>query len=435
MKTPNLRILTGRMALTLTALGMLLTGCSGEATDGEPDPGVVEVELTVGLTDLWEVTGDGDDASRAAPPGGGQGTGIIMPSEGGEADTAVVDRVDIFVFRRAEGSSESFVFDPENYQECRPLNTMVRWDEGDDYYEMFHTHKAYRGKLRKRMGYEYRLIAIAHQSDCHSPFDTGNFSDFHQAVSFNHAAGLKYEDFEITVNKESGAGTHQNMFATSGLYGSSKITGDFTSVPQFFYGQGHSQYHRGDPIIRYADTDDKGKSSSNLMVHAICYRAVAKIEIKMPIAAYHYGINYSLDYVSLLCDNVGYKANLAEYSGFDRPSAYWKGKYTAISMLKAPATGSTQTITAWVLPGVMRLGIRGQFSVSAIERHTVEGQIAAENQVVDGTATGVINPIVYNNRFFVEKNHRYLLEFGSNQDTNSIFTDSGSGDDHELIVD
>lgn len=431
---------------------LLLGACNGDEpvqTLPACEEGEVEVPLTISLQSAWTIDGE-DNGTRAAPPGTGGGTNQGTTTTGyddGVAEAAEVNRVRVLTFRRKEGSNDSFLYDMTN-DDTFPIDGVTDPAAADGYSKDKHTHRTAHCKIKKRIGYEYRVIALAYKADdIENPYNQlqngfgGN--DFNHRVSINVEEGRKLEDVRLTVNSVSGdaisggiidmggtmSSAYYNFFGTSGTCAHpDRYTGHLTSVPQFFYAECHAKGHEGDPIIKYSEFDANGEYDTKIPLTGIAYRAVSRIEVTVKHATHTHNstLKRSYHWVALIANHVSNQTKLDSYKAFDAPVATFgsdEKKYTPIGINEV-GTCNTHTnnsgifgaddmitIKAWVLPGIMRLGLKGFCNTTAGYTDTHEGCIKAHDQSLGGSATGVVTPIVVDNKFYIRKNHRYVLDF------------------------
>ena len=443
---------------------------SPEVVEGE----TVEVPLSFSIGSGWEIDAD---QTRATPPGlGGNNPGTTTPDDDllGYEEIEDVDKVQVYTFRRrvrevAPGETVSaddlrFSYDASNSQILDLVEDMI--DSGEGRYEYDHKHKYTKdGKLKKVYGYEYKVVALAYSSTRESAFDK-KYLNLDKSSTFDCKPGehnrftvpvikngreIYLDEFEAQVNVMAGIKKNTNGWtdfytghtsynALQTKYSMDKLgyksseSIDVVETPQLFFGTCKA-HGVADDVIRFSETDTNGDDQKELPVEGILYRGVAKIELHViPTAAKPpLGTTYSIDWVALLSDNIASSVGFTDYDDFLNPTYnLTAGKYRPISYLDvnekvgAPTSddikkwGDTQkkenekVITAYVLPGKMRLAIRVKTNnLTALgATHSIKnGQLLAKKDVdtPGGNATGVISPDYHDGIFYLRRNHKYVL--------------------------
>lgn len=439
---------------------------SPEVVEGE----TVEVPLSFSIGSGWEID---VDQTRATPPGlGGNNPGTTMPDDDllGYEEIKDVDKVQVYTFRRrvreaAPGETVSaddlrFSYDASNSQILDLVEDMV--DSGEGRYEYEHKHKHTKdGKLKKVYGYEYKVVALAYSSTRESAFDK-KYLNLDKSSTFDCKLGeqnrftvpvmkngreIYLDEFEAQVNVMAGISNNGKGWSdfyngtttngtnsrrnTSKLGYKSSETIDVVETPQLFFGTCKA-HGVADDVIRFSETDTNGDDQKELPVEGILYRGVAKIELHViPTAAKVAGATYNVDWVTLLSDNIASSVGLTDYDDFLNPTYnLTAGKYRPISYVDvnekehAPSSDDVKkwddakkkenekVITAYVLPGKMRLAIRVKANEWIGSTHSIEnGQLLAKSDVdtPGGNATGVISPDYHDGIFYLRRNHKYVL--------------------------
>lgn len=411
--------------LLITGLG--LAGCSEESPVDDPatDNGlpVVEVPIEISIGTVW-FTGDSD--TKAAPPGVTPGLDID-----GEAETAGIDAVRIIAFRRrdlddkknaAEQAVDAnpFLYDPRNDQivPCGKENPT--------------DHRLIaRGTLEKAYGYEYRVIAIAYDSDRILPTsgasaDKGVYQTEGETALFtlNTLDGVAYEDFEATLVSGDTWGSFLNGASLSPS-NTKYLSRQLSYAPQLFYGFCHT----GDknPIISYSIENENGDFITDTPLTGILYRGMAKVEVRLEVEKYKEGVlTYDILWMGLLADHVCTKVKLSDYDDFLTPFAPittsgGKGSYTLIDFQDSKnnmgdnyekdrfVVGKTVVFTAYLLPTKTRLGVRIRNSYGIVGQSVRNCQICVDNVSDAENATGVISPDAHDNVFYLRRNHKYVF--------------------------
>lgn len=430
----------------------------------------VEVPLSFSIGSGWEID---EEQSRATPPGlGGNNPGTTTPDDDllGYEEIADVDKVQVYTFRRrvrevAPGETVSandlrFSYDASNSQILDLVEDMV--DSGEGRYEYNHKHKYTKdGKLKKVYGYEYKVVALAYSSTRESAFDK-KYLNLDKSSTFDCKPGeqnrftvpvmkngreIYLDEFEAQVNVMAGISNNGKGWAdfyygtttnatnlrrnTSKLGYKSSETIDIVETPQLFFGSCKA-HGVADDVIRFSETDINGEDQKELPIEGILYRGVAKIELHViPTGPPVLGDKYGVDWIALLSDNVPTSVGLTHYDDFLSPTfGFTDGKYRPIGYVDIDDRKETflssevknmdaetkkkneKVITAYVLPGKMRLAIRVKTNEWVGSVHGIaNGQLLAKTDVdtPGGNATGVISPDYHDGIFYLRRNHKYVL--------------------------
>lgn len=402
------------------ACACVLAGCadSDDALD-EWESSVAEVPVTITFGTAWQQ----DAATRVPPPG--QETTVEVDGW----DETNADKVRIVTFRRKDmddqlqgGTNDApFTYDPTNDYtvDC------VKGNQGENF--------TAQGKLRKVYGYEYRVVAIAYDSQREN---AGRSNGVIQEPGEQNLFTLNLEDvttfdkFKATINTY---GISDYMYdMNDGLLDDLEnnlecLTQKMAFVPEFFYG--YCTTESGDEIIKFAELGADGEYNKSVPLTGILYRGVAKIEVHLTLQPHVNKIGIVSDAVgerpinhaALLATNVNTVTGLSSYDDFLTPSSPVPvdedAQYTVIDYQDAVESGNgerTVTFTAFVLPAKMELGVRVLTEKTiAITKclGLFNGQIHVDNKTYqDGEgATGVISPDAHNNVFYFRRNHKYVL--------------------------
>lgn len=452
-----------RLSIFSAALMMLAGGCSAESEEPElPQPsesdetGVTAMEISEATVRImlgtdWEID-DEEGETRAAPPGAGGNSGL--DNVDGEEETENIDKIRVVTFRRedpdAEGASADAASAPFLYDSSNDLLLDAQWgeDNSDNAADKFptgtHRHKYAEGTLKKIKGYEYRLIAIAYSSTRKSGFAEvslykpviGTPSTFSMPngedswFTLNLYEGLTLDEFKATINSVE-LNTGQNSWCqfltglTSGgatAKNAGPLSYRIADIPQFFYGECYATVNRvNSETIKYSQENEDGKNVKNLPIKGILYRGMAKVELHIVPTPQHYGINYPIEWVSLLADNVYTEVNLSDYDGFLNgknpiPSRNnGKGTFSAIAYSNCNGDGKTEVVlTAYLLPCKTRLAVRLESEYRGSD-YVRNAQLTAGSVGTFGNPTGVISPDLLDGYFYLRRNHKYVLKVSDSE--------------------
>ena len=456
------------MAVGVCFLLALAAGCSSDADlppypDGsngdagmdqpsEKDDEITTVPFTITLGGLSGSDGnakqDGRN-TRVAPPGAGSSSSSgTIGEDNGYAETDNVDAVRLIAFRRrvqnngentatydaAANDIQGFEYDPTN---DRVINGKPTLEDGkkDDYLSGNpHKHYVVKGKFGISRGYEYRIIALAYNSQEKSPYPQYEENNVVTTEMLNLKKGTTFQEFNATfasylVKDDGKTDTPNNWLdylkkKALLLHHVDCLSRQLITVPQLFYG---TLYQKGDatqnPIISSADyqKENLGNNTPTPLVGTL-YRGMAEVEVHITHAA-HYSIIVQTQWYCLLADNVLTQMPLTSYDGFKQGSVPIKkysekgGSYTAIAYAPFPGEGKEVVLKAFVLPGKTHLAVRIGFDDYP---HAHNYQIKAKDMMSSEAATGVIVVDGVSNLFYLRRNHKYVFTY----DEQKTLTDS-----------
>lgn len=405
------------MAMTILAM---TAGCSDssdtpsadDTPTGTPTAGVpITIALGGYSTD--------DSATRTPPPGAGTATSgsSTTSDDNGYEESKAINAVRIIAFRRKAGSNTSFVYDEANDHTLTELTD----EDGhtDDYLSgKSHKHRVARGTFAKSYGYEYRIVAVAYDSNEQVPYPelTDNKVAEHY-MKINVSTGTTYDDFCATFESDKVEDTEDKTgnwgsYLTGGslFKHDQNINSYLTIIPQLFYGH---IYEKGDntmnPVIPYSTYDSNGTEITDTPLTGTLYRGMAEVEINIS------NINkislYNPYWACLLADNVLTGVKLTDYDDFNHCYAPVSddNKYTAVAYQNDISTGKSATLRAYLLPGKTRLALRLAVTDGMAVRGVHNGQIQAADVTSADNATGVITVDAVNNVFYLRRNHKYVF--------------------------
>lgn len=464
------------MAVGVCFLLALAAGCSSDADlppypDGsngdagmnqpsEKEDEITTVPITITLGGLSGSDGnakqDGGN-TRVAPPGAGSSSSSGTEDKG-YAETENVNAVRLIAFRRrvqnngensatydaAVNDIQGFEYDPTN---DRVINGKPTVEDGkkDDYLSgKPHKHYVVKGKFGISRGYEYRIIALAYDSQEKSPYPQYQANKVIDMLNIKR--GTTFQEFNATfasylVNDDGKTDTPNNWLGylkkryigiISKLYNVKCLSRQLITVPQLFYG---TLYQQGDatqnPIISSADyqKENLGNNTPTPLVGTL-YRGMAEVEVHITSAA-HYSKKVQTQWYCLLADNVLTQMPLTSYDGFKQGSEPIKkystegGTYTAIAYAPFPGEGKEVVLKAFVLPGKTHLAVRIGFDDSFNSPYALNSQVKAKDMMSSEAATGVIVVDGVSNLFYLRRNHKYVF----------TYTDQGklTGDKNRLL--
>ena len=454
------------MAVGVCFLLALAAGCSSDADlppypDGsngdagmnqpsEKDDEITTVPFTItlgGLSSSDANAGQGGGNTRVAPPGAGSSSSSGT-EDNGYAETENVNAVRLIAFRRrvqnnGEHSAtydatvndvQGFEYDPTN---DRVINGKPTVEDGkkDDYLSgKPHKHYVVKGTFGISRGYEYRIIALAYNSQEKSPYPQYEENKVITNDMLNIKRGTTFQEFKATfasylVNDDGKTDTPNNWLdylkkIVLTLYNVNCLSRQLITVPQLFYG---TLYQKGDatqnPIISSADyqKENLGNNTPTPLVGTL-YRGMAEVEVHITHAA-HYSITAQTQWYCLLADTVLTQMPLTSYDGFKQGGEpiekYPKkgGSYTAIAYAPFPGEDKEVVLKAFVLPGKTHLAVRIGFDAYP---HARNYQIKAKDMMSSEAATGVIVVDGVSNLFYLRRNHKYVFTY----DKQKTLTDS-----------
>lgn len=421
-------------------------GSNGDAGMNQPsekDDEITTVPFTItlgGLSGSDGNAGQGGGNTRVAPPGAGSSSSSdTIGEDNGYAETDNVNAVRLIAFRRrvqnngensatydaAVNDIQGFEYDPTN---DRVINGKPTVEDGkkDDYLSgKPHKHYVVKGKFGISRGYEYRIIALAYNSQEKSPYPQYEGNKVITNDMLNIKRGTTFQEFNATfasylVNDKGRTDTPNNWLGylkKKGLllHNVDCLSRRLITVPQLFYG---TLYQKGDdtqyPIISSADyqKENLGNNTPTPLVGTL-YRGMAEVEVH--ITAAHYSKKVQTQWYCLLADNVFTQMPLTSYDGFKQGrepvEKYPKkgGSYTAIAYAPFPAgEGKEVVLKAFVLPGKTHLAVRIGFDDYP---HAHNYQIKAKDMMSSEAATGVIVVDGVSNLFYLRRNHKYVFTY------------------------
>ena len=473
MNTFRMNAIRIGMAVGVYFLLALAAGCSSDADlppypDGsngdagmdqpsEKDDEITTVPFTITLGGLSGSDGnakqDGRN-TRVAPPGAGSSSSSgTIGEDNGYAETDNVDAVRLIAFRRrvqnngentatydaAANDIQGFEYDPTN---DRVINGKPTLEDGkkDDYLSGNpHKHYVVKGKFGISRGYEYRIIALAYNSQEKSPYPQYEENNVVTTEMLNLKKGTTFQEFNATfasylVKDDGKTDTPNNWLdylkkKALLLHHVDSLSRQLITVPQLFYG---TLYQKGDatqnPIISSADyqKENLGNNTPTPLVGTL-YRGMAEVEVHITHAAHH-SITAQTQWYCLLADNVLTQMPLTSYDGFKQGSVPIKkysekgGSYTAIAYAPFPGEGKEVVLKAFVLPGKTHLAVRIGFDDYP---HAHNYQIKAKDMMSSEAATGVIVVDGVSNLFYLRRNHKYVF----------TYTDQGKLTDSRHLLD
>lgn len=473
MNTFRMNAIRIGMAVGVYFLLALAAGCSSDADlppypDGsngdagmdqpsEKDDEITTVPFTITLGGLSGSDGnakqDGRN-TRVAPPGAGSSSSSgTIGEDNGYAETDNVDAVRLIAFRRrvqnngentatydaAANDIQGFEYDPTNDKEITGKPTVEDVNEDDYLSGNPHKHYVVKGKFGISRGYEYRIIALAYNSQEKSPYPQYEENNVVTTEMLNLKKGTTFQEFNATfasylVKDDGKTDTPNNWLdylkkKALLLHNVDCLSRQLITVPQLFYG---TLYQKGDatqnPIISSADyqKENLGNNTPTPLVGTL-YRGMAEVEVHITHAAHH-SITAQTQWYCLLADNVLTQMPLTSYDGFKQGSVPVEkyptkgGSYTAIAYAPFPGEGEEVVLKAFVLPGKTHLAVRIGFDDYP---HAHNYQIKAKDMMSSEAATGVIVVDGVSNLFYLRRNHKYVF----------TYTDQGKLTDSRHLLD
>lgn len=471
-KISSIRMNTIRtgMAVGVCFLLALAAGCSSDADlppypDGsngdagmnqpsENEDEITTVPITITLGGLSGSDGnakqDGRN-TRVAPPGAGSSSSSgTIGADNGYAETNNVNAVRLIAFRRrvqnngentatydaAVNDIQGFEYDPTNDKVINGKPTLEDGKEDDYLSGKSHKHYVVKGKFGISRGYEYRIIALAYNSQEKSPYPQYEENKVVTTEMLNLKKGTTFQEFKATfasyLVKDDGntdtpnnwLGYLKNIGIISNLHNVKYLSRQLITVPQLFYG---TLYQQGDatqnPIISSADyqKENLGNNTPTPLVGTL-YRGMAEVEVHITHAA-HYSITAQTQWYCLLADTVLTQMPLTSYDGFKQGSVPIKkysekgGSYTAIAYAPFPGEGKEVVLKAFVLPGKTHLAVRIGLKALPFAHNY---KIKAKDMMSSEAATGVIVVDGVSNLFYLRRNHKYVFTY----DEQKTLTDS-----------
>ena len=446
------------MAVGVCFLLALAAGCSSDADlppypDGsngdagmdqpsEKDDEITTVPITITLGGLSGSDGnakqDGRN-TRVAPPGAGSSSSSgTIGEDDGYTETDNVDAVRLIAFRRrvqnngensatydaAVNDIQGFEYDPTNDWVINGKPTLEDGKKDDYLSGNPHKHYVVKDTFGISRGYEYRIIALAYDSQEKSPYPQYQANQVITNDMLYIKRGTTFQEFKATFASylvdDDKTDTPNNWLdylkkIVLTLNNVNCLSRQLITVPQLFYG---TLYQQGDatqnPIISSADyqKENLGNNTPTPLVGTL-YRGMAEVEVHITHAAHHSSIAQTQWYC-LLADTVLTQMPLTSYDGFKQGSVPIKkysekgGSYTAIAYAPFPGEGKEVVLKAFVLPGKTHLAVRIGFKAYPYAHNY---QIKAKDMMSSEAATGVIVVDGVSNLFYLRRNHKYVFTY------------------------
>lgn len=420
-----MNILRNTLRALLPAAALLLCGgCSADDEAAAPGGGsegeTVTVPLTLDLARTWTTGDDEAPESRDVP-------NPPALDVDGWAETVGTDSVRIVTFRRrstdaavgGDGSTNTapFVYDPSNDYTWEVIQA---GDDGTGADDRFYA----KGSIRKRYGYEYRVVGIAYSSKRElSPsndlFPAGEAGLF----SLNLADGLTYDSFMATLTEADPQGW-TNYWGGTPIANRNPITvnggGRLVYTPQFFYGYCHAA-GSDDPIIKYAEFNaETGEYVTDTPLTGTLYRGVAKVEMHITARDRDFPVGGERQLTSafIVANNVRTSVGLTSYDDFlpQAPGAAGNtpdySQYTLVAAHdQTAANGEEMVLTAYMLPTKTKFALRCYYHFSVLVGYNYSYNYAIDVADLSSAeaATGVISPDVQDGVFYLRRNHKYVF--------------------------
>ena len=420
-------------------------GSNGDAGMNQPSENEDEITTVPFTITLGGLSGSDGNAkqdgrnTRVAPPGAGSSSSSgTIGEDYGYAETENVNAVRLIAFRRrvqnngensatydaAVNDIQGFEYDPTN---DRVINGKPTLEDGkkDDYLSgKPHKHYVVKGTFGISRGYEYRIIALAYDSQEKSPYPQYQANKVITNDMLNIKRGTTFQEFKATfasylVNDKGRTDTPNNWLdylKKIVLLNNVKcLSRQLITVPQLFYG---TLYQQGDatknPIISSADYQKEtlGNNTPTPLVGTL-YRGMAEVEVHITSAA-HYSNRVETQWYCLLADNVLTQMPLTSYDGFKQGSepinkySTEGGTYTAIAYAPFPGEGNEVVLKAFVLPGKTHLAVRMGFNGKP---YALNSRVKAKDMMSSEAATGVIVVDGVSNLFYLRRNHKYVFTY------------------------
>lgn len=458
MNTFRMNAIRIGMAVGVYFLLALAAGCSSDADlppypDGsngdagmnqpsEKDDEITTVPITITLGGLSGSDGnakqDGRN-TRVAPPGAGSSSSSgTIGEDNGYAETDNVDAVRLIAFRRrvqnngentatydaAANDIQGFEYDPTNDRVINGKPTLEDGKEDDYLSGKPHKHYVVKGTFGISRGYEYRIIALAYNSQEKSPYPQYQANQVITNDMLNIKKGTTFQEFKATFASylvdDDKTETPNNWLdylkkIALSLHNVKCLSRRLITVPQLFYG---TLYQQGDatqnPIISSADyqKENLGNNTPTPLVGTL-YRGMAEVEVHITHAAHH-SITAQTQWYCLLADTVLTQMPLTSYDGFKQGSEPINkyspkgGTYTAIAYAPFPGVGKEVVLKAFVLPGKTHLALRIGFDAYPYAHNY---KIKAKDMMSSEAATGVIVVDGVSNLFYLRRNHKYVFTY------------------------
>lgn len=421
-------------------------GSNGDAGMNQPSENEDEITTVPFTITLGGLSGSDGNAkqdgrnTRVAPPGAGSSSSSgTIDEDNGYAETDNVNAVRLIAFRRRVQNNEEntatydaavndiqgFEYDPTNDRVINGKPTLEDGKEDDYLSGKPHKHYVVKGTFGISRGYEYRIIALAYNSQEKSPYPQYEENNVVTTEMLNLKKGTTFQEFKATfasylVNDDGKTDTSNNWLdylkkIVLTLNNVDCLSRQLITVPQLFYG---TLYQQGDdtqnPIISSADyqKENLGNNTPTPLVGTL-YRGMAEVEVHITHAAHHSSIAQTQWYC-LLADTVLTQMPLTSYDGFKQGgepiNKYPKsgGSYTAIAYAPFPGEGNEVVLKAFVLPGKTHLAVRIGFKAYPYAQNY---QIKAKDMMSSEAATGVIVVDGVSNLFYLRRNHKYVFTY------------------------
>lgn len=418
-------------------------GSNGDAGMNQPsekDDEITTVPFTItlgGLSGSDANAGQGGGNTRVAPPGAGSSSSSGT-EDNGYAETDNVNAVRLIAFRRrvqnngensatydaAVNDIQGFEYDPTNDWVINGKPTLEDGKKDDYLSGNPHRHYVVKSTFGISRGYEYRIIALAYNSQEKSPYPqyegnkviTNDMLNIKRGTTFQEFKA-KFTSYLVDGDKTDTSNNWLEYLKKKGLllHHVDSLSRQLITVPQLFYG---TLYQQGDdtqnPIISSADyqKENLGNNTPTPLVGTL-YRGMAEVEVHITSAA-HYSITAQTQWYCLLADNVLTQMPLTSYDGFKQGrepvEKYPKkgGSYTAIAYAPFPGEGKEVVLKAFVLPGKTHLAVRIGLKALPFAHNY---QIKAKDMMSSEAATGVIVVDGVSNLFYLRRNHKYVFTY------------------------
>lgn len=425
-------------------------GSNGDAGMNQPSEKgdeITTVPFTItlgGLSSSDANAGQGGGNTRVAPPGAGSSSSSgTIGEDYGYAETENVNAVRLIAFRRrvqnngenattydaAANDIQGFEYDPTNDRVINGKPTVEDGKEDDYLSGKPHKHYVVKGTFGISRGYEYRIIALAYNSQEKSPYPQYEENNVVTTGMLNIKKGTTFKEFKATfasylVDKDR-TDTPNNWLdylkkIVLTLNNVNCLSRRLITVPQLFYG---TLYQQGDdtqnPIISSADyqKENLGNNTPTPLVGTL-YRGMAEVEVHITSKA-HYKTykKVQTQWYCLLADTVFTQMPLTSYDGFKQGSepinkySTKGGTYTAIAYAPFRGEGEEVVLKAFVLPGKTHLAVRIGFSDSPFSPYALNSQVKAKDMMSSEAATGVIVVDGVSNLFYLRRNHKYVFKY------------------------
>ena len=420
-------------------------GSNGDAGMNQPSENEDEITTVPFTITLGGLSGSDGNAkqdgrnTRVAPPGAGSSSSSGTTGEdNGYAETENVNAVRLIAFRRrvqnngensatydaAVNDIQGFEYDPTNDRVINGKPTLEDGKEDDYLSGKPHKHYVVKGTFGISRGYEYRIIALAYNSQEKSPYPQYKENNVITNDMLNIKRGTTFQEFKATFASYLVDGdktdTPNNWLdylkkIVLTLNNVNCLSRQLITVPQLFYG---TLYQQGDatqnPIISSADyqKENLGNNTPTPLVGTL-YRGMAEVEVHITHAA-HYSITAQTQWYCLLADTVLTQMPLTSYDGFKQGSVPIKkypekgGSYTAIAYAPFPGEGNEVVLKAFVLPGKTHLAVRIGLKAYPYAHNY---KIKAKDMMSSEAATGVIVVDGVSNLFYLRRNHKYVFTY------------------------